>query len=758
MSVPGGEPLAWSSQFQVVNQGRIPAGDKIQLPQSALEQLLSAAPIVTDHDPARTSRSDFDPFNPYTHAAERQARAESAFRHQQLPHPLTFRLVNPENGRIVHAGISEFSAGEGQIGVSRFLAHALGIEGEVGLFDDSKSRRVIRITVHAKQLSKGTFVKLRPLEAGYDPEDWKSLLEDHMRKNYTTLTKGEVLTVPSGRENFQFLIDEFQPAGDGICVVDTDLEVDIEALNEEQALETLKQISAKRKLAPGTAEGSSSGGTLDLFRPEGGQVVPGEYVDYELPAWDRASILEIELRPERDDVELELFASPLSARLRSKPREDEHVFADFEGRPAKRLRLAPTNVELEGADALMISVRATSSSDADQTPRSYGIRARPIDSGSVRMAAETPPPKTTPDEVICKNCHQVVPKQSLILHENFCLRNNVLCPQGCGRVFLRNSPALGSHWHCPHDASTGDSADSLHRHQHVFHTPAACPSCPVEAPSLPLLAQHRTSICPGKLILCRFCHLQVPQEGDPASPSQLAEVSLTGLTPHELVDGARTTECHLCARITRLRDMDTHLRHHDLERKSRPVPRVCRNVNCGRTLDGASPDGDTRANRRKGQHDAGADVGLCVACFAPLYVAMHDPDGKALRRRVERRYLSQLLTGCGRAWCRNAFCQTGKRHAGLDAAASHVSMRDALPAIRPFLDGLRGNATPLHFCTDEMAQASRALAGLLVAEGDARVGQRRYSFAWCVAALEAARGDAGRARDWLRDYAPGVDE
>ena len=33
------------------------------------------------------------------------------------------------------------------------------------------------VTVHSKQLPKGTFVKLRPLEAGYDPEDWKALLE-----------------------------------------------------------------------------------------------------------------------------------------------------------------------------------------------------------------------------------------------------------------------------------------------------------------------------------------------------------------------------------------------------------------------------------------------------------------------------------------------------------------------------------------------------------------------------------------------------
>ena len=54
-----------------------------------------------------------------------------------------------------------------------------------------------------------------------------------MRENYTTLTNGEILTVRGSKtEEFRFLIDKFEPEGDGICVVDTDLEVDIEALNK----------------------------------------------------------------------------------------------------------------------------------------------------------------------------------------------------------------------------------------------------------------------------------------------------------------------------------------------------------------------------------------------------------------------------------------------------------------------------------------------------------------------------------------------
>ena len=154
------------------------------------------------------------------------------------------------------------------------------------------------VTVHVAPLEKGTYVKLRPLEAGYDPEDWKALLEQHLRSNFTTLTKGEVLGVPTGQviggqpEYFQFLVDQLVPDNEAICVIDTELTCDVEALNEEQARETLRRIAEKRFKAPATTQGSSPGGKLDLFRGQDGQVLPGEYVDYQLPSWNRSQGIE----------------------------------------------------------------------------------------------------------------------------------------------------------------------------------------------------------------------------------------------------------------------------------------------------------------------------------------------------------------------------------------------------------------------------------------------------------------------------------
>ncbi|KAI9700842.1 MAG: hypothetical protein M1836_002211 [Candelina mexicana] len=766
--------LKWSGQYTVTPTSRISkslSGDKILLPPSALEQLLSASTVtVTAPETSQSYTSNFDPYNPYSYAAERQARAQLIDRQQQLPHPLTFRLVNSFNDRVVYAGIREFSAEEGEVGLSPFLWQALGLENTSNGYkpkedvrdafngEEAVAHDLPKVTIHAKQLPKGTYVRLRPLEAGYDPEDWKSLLEQHLRSNFTTLTNGEILTIPGGRgiggknEEFRFLIDKLSPEGDSICVVDTDLEVDIEALNEEQARETLKRVLAKSQRAPGTKEGSSVGGKLEFWAGQQGQVVRGDYVDYEISFWDRSQSLEIELGSVDEDEELDIFVSPKKARQTARPRDDEHVFGDFGSNYPKKIRISSSNVELEGADALWVSVhryQPQASEDGNTTPKipaQFYLRATPLDkpasTDDVTMNDDGALPS---DEVRCKNCYQLVPQRTMMLHENFCLRNNTLCPH-CKRVFKTSSPEWKNHWHCPYDTSSGSTPTSKLKHDEIFHTSHPCPNCSYTAPNLPSLAHHRTTLCPGKIILCQFCHLLVPQEGDPTEPN--AEALLSNLTSHELADGARTTDCHLCSKIVRLRDMSTHLRHHDLERLTRPKPRICRNVNCGRTLDGVGKNGNTTAAARMGQGN-GNDIGLCSICFGPLYVSMYDPEGKALRRRVERRYLTQLLTGCNKPWCSNLYCKAGRKNSGTANLPEISSTKDALPVVNPFVDALGDWERPLHFCVDEGSQKRRGLA-----EVSAGGGEGVYGIEWCVAAMEAEGGDLEKAGVWLKNWAP----
>ncbi|KAE8403597.1 ubiquitin fusion degradation protein UFD1-domain-containing protein [Aspergillus pseudonomiae] len=748
--------LRWSSSFTVTAPGRTPKlpGDKITLPQSALEQLLAAAPLqeVFSNRPAHPYTTAFDPLNPRTFAAESRAREQALERQHQLPHPLTFRIVNPKNGRAIYAGIREFSAEDNEVGLSVFLRDALGIEDNQFPSETSRYWQTSEpseaidatteplpaslapelapiVTVHVEQLPKGTYVRLRPLEAGYDPEDWKALLERYLRDNFTTLSTGEVLQVSGGRhESFRFLVDKIEPDGDGICIIDTDLEVDIVALTEDQARETYQRRLEKASRAIGTQGDSSTGGVLSIGEKVNGLVVPGTYVDYEIREWDRGEPIVITVES-ADDADVFLFISPLTARQRNRPREDQHLLGDFTTQPIKCIQIESTNVELETAEALYVSVYAFGNfeyseehSQKQELPLQYKLQISTSHSvGSDGDSKETLA-HGNPNEIQCGNCQQWVPQQTLVLHESFCLRNNVLCPQ-CHNVFQKRSSEWQNHWHCPHDSSYGNDFAK-------------------------------------KPILCQFCHLVVPQKGETDPDMHDPEVLVSGLTPHELVDGGRTTECHLCNKIVRLRDMKTHLRHHDLERLSKPPPRVCMNQNCGRTLDGrsvqnaATPGTDT--------------LGLCSFCFGPLYVDTYDPEGKALRRRIERRYLSQMMTGCGKAWCQNEYCKNGRRIREPfsipknDTPLESMSVANILATIKPFVDAIclqsgSLNTAPFYFCADQVGQQRRILAEMIAAEGS-MASSKGYDLPWCVASVEATGGDLSKAREWLENWAPAKDE
>lgn len=757
--------LNWRASLRVAHPSRIASkdlrGDKILLPQSALEQLLAAALAAgpsTSH-----SFTAFDPFNPYSVADARRERSRHAEPSQQLPNPLMFQLVNQKNGNAVFAGIREFSADEGEVALSPYLLDALGLresdiqETPSSGGDGQPENGAVEILVKARQLPKGSYVRLRPLEAGYNPDDWKSLLERELRASFTTLTRDSMLSIQGVKgEVFRFLADRFEPEGDGICVVDTDLEVEIEPLNEEQARETRRRIAAEAQRAPGTAGGSSVGHTIDIWKVVEGQVVEGDYVDYDLPSWDKARAIAIELSIDGDE-EVDLFVSPKTHRQRALPRDSEHIFGDFSSPKdgVKRIVIQPTNAQLEDAESLMISVHGfllPGQEAAAPKPRRYTLRARAVDAqGSAAIPADlnSPPPRSADDEQ-CRNCLQMIPKRTMVLHENFCLRNNVVCPQ-CKNVFQKKSEAWESHWHCPtHPEAYGSSPQSKAKHDYVQHTQHTCPSCgpstPFTFPSLPSLAQHRTTICPGKLILCQFCHLEVPQEGDPLDPSSESETVFSGLTAHERADGARTTDCHRCGAIVRLRDMAAHQANHELDKAARPKPEVCRNAPCGRTLHGIGPRGQVNGGTRMGQ-GPGNDLGLCSLCFSPLYVNMHDPEGKALRRRIERRYLTQLMSGCGKKWCLNEWCKTGRANAGMPPLGAGGAAA-ALPLVRPLLRAVDERAEPMHFCVDEASQRRKKMSETLAAA----VGL--WEREWWIAALEAEGGNPEAAERWLRDWAP----
>ena len=152
-------------------------------------------------------------------------------------------------------------------------------------------------------------------------------------------------------------------------------------------------------------------------------------------------------------------------------------------------------------------------------------------------------------------------------------------------------------------------------------------------------------------------------------------------------------------------------------------------------------------------------LGLCDECFGPLYVTSYDPDGRILRRRIERRLLQQLMAGCGKPWCaNNDFCRTGRKN--VSGEDKGMTAKEALPFVKPVLDALE-NGGGLYFCVDEASQQRRYLAEKL-AQAEAE-----YEVEWWVKALEETRasgnsedldGQIQRARDWLSVQAPKIGE
>ncbi|KAL8285699.1 hypothetical protein RB600_009908 [Gaeumannomyces tritici] len=734
--------LRWSGTFAVDTLLKGPAGDKINLPSSALQQLLDANAATAN----ATAPTRFPSLEQNAHS---------------LPYPLMFRLVNETNGKAVHAGVREFSAEEGHVVLSPFLLASLGLKSG----SDAESLPRVKVTAH--QLPKGHYVGLSPVQdyAAYDPAVLEPLLERELRQGYTTLSVGTILHVRSGlRDKYEFLVESVKPEGDGICVIDTDLELDL--LRVPTATAQVPGAKTGGKSADSATEKSSAGGEIGIWKPVEGQVQHNDYVDFELTSWDKSRGLVIEAKHGIDpdastEFFLDIFVSPKTCHLRERPRETQYWTAQmgpYTIRDPTRLEIPSSSFGMdEEIESIMISIYGFRDERLDAIGTkphkfSLGVSSLKDDTGangSGEMAAD-PEEEDTTNKQRCGNCGQWIAKQNFVLHQLRCARNKSCAV--CGLVAAADE--LKEHWHCSlcagSDSAFGDSLVSKAKHDGRMHPDEAlrCSCAPsLEFDTIPALARHRVTDCPEKVILCRFCHLEVPQEGDPTDPSSIAQTAYTGLTAHERADGARTADCDLCNAIVRLRDMDSHLRHHEMDKKRRPRPVLCRNALCGRTLLGVGPRGQVGpAAPAATPGSPGNDLGLCATCFGPLYVSMHDPEGKALRRRVERRYLTQLITGCGKAWCSNELCKTGRASNGQEPLGASTSA--ALPVVRPLVtpEELADHSKKMRFCVDEAGQRNLVLAEMLASEGV-------WELEWCVAACQA-EGDRDKAREWLQNWAP----
>lgn len=153
-----------------------------------------------------------------------------------LESPWMFKLRNPNNSAaFTHAGVLEFIAEEGVVNLPYWMMKSLRLnEGDP-----------IRIT--GTELPKGKFVKLQAQHVHFleisDPKAVYVFIEPHRHfepnhiqcrleqalRNFSALTQGDIIEISYNSIVFGLLVMEANPGGEGISVLDTDLEVDFAA-------------------------------------------------------------------------------------------------------------------------------------------------------------------------------------------------------------------------------------------------------------------------------------------------------------------------------------------------------------------------------------------------------------------------------------------------------------------------------------------------------------------------------------------------
>ncbi|KAF9115424.1 hypothetical protein BGW39_003059 [Mortierella sp. 14UC] len=715
-------PFTWSSTFTIGPPAESSKGDKIILPQAALESIIQAhastpPPPPVQPDPSYDPTSWAQPqFNPYEHSKP-----------QELPSPLTFQIRNPANRLLTHSGVKEFSAADGQVHLPVWMMTSLSLSpGD-------------QVMVKYAALPKGTWAKFRPISADYmEILDFRALLEARLRSNYITLTRGEVLKVHQGTKEFGFVVEELKPEpGEAVCITDTDLEVDIEPLDTDMADRTIQPANGISN-GHGSRRGGNDKDTMLKIGVESHGHVPLEaYQRWIIYIPNRKSGIEITVHVQ-DPGDLDVVVStkqPVSLQ--------DHIWANFDSVGPRVITIPAGDQDYatqQDSHAIHIalygrvsSFNAPSGSSTSTAPTLsgeaiYSIHVQYHDDQESSSTPSSGPASTvdTPNKDTlgyeeCSNCGSWIPERTIMLHSNFCHRNNAKCNK-CGLVMKKED--LPKHFHCDHCDKHGDVSEKK-KHMDIYHGWYQCACESFESPALPELAKHRRTTCSERFIICRYCHTLVQQGG----LSSNARDRMRGLHSHESYCGDRTIQCQKCSQMVSLKDVQVHAQNHEYQRQNQATPQLCSNQNCVRAKGLTSNV-----------------LGLCQLCFGPYWIPTEDPKNQKLVQRLARKYHAQLMTGCCNDWCRNQYCATS-RGRQMDATSAATEMMGILREAR--IGATDGHKTWL--CVDEGTTRKKVLAELLMEEV-----RGQYTIEWCLKALEAERTDLEAAAQWLQLQAPKV--
>ncbi|KAG0043822.1 hypothetical protein BGZ83_010999 [Gryganskiella cystojenkinii] len=712
--------FTWSDSFTLGEPTTALKGDKIILPQSALESIIQQhanAPlppppeIDPNYDPTSWEPSPYDNYRP---PAPRE-----------LPSPLTFQIRNPSNRLLTHGGVKEFSAEDGLVHLPAWMMTSLSVK--VG----------DQVAVKYADLPKGTWAKFRPISSDYmEILDFRALLESVLRSHYTTLTRGEVLKVSQGTKEFSFVVEELKPSPEAVCITDTDLEVDIEPLDTD--MDQHQDSATPGSKAAGKRPARDS--ALKIGYESQGRVPVEGYQTWTVDVPNRQSGVRVQVTVQ-EPGDLDLLVS-----VKAPATLEDHIWADFTSDEVRSIVIPASDKDYstqEGSQTIHLAVygrasavNAASGSGSGSGEAFYNIVVEYHDAIATDSTTSTSvsglsasttevPNKNAPGYQECANCGSWIPERTMMLHSNFCFRNNAKCDR-CGDVMKKEE--LANHWHCDHCDKHGHISEKT-KHTEIFHGWYQCSCGSFESTSLPELALHRRTTCSERFIICQYCHILV-QQGPPASNPR---DRIRGLSSHESYCGDRTIQCQKCSQKVSLKDVQVHAQNHEFQRQNQSTPHICSNQNCVR------PRGTNV-------------LGLCQLCFGPYWVPTEDPKNQKLIQRLARKYHAQLMQGCGNNWCRNEFCATFKREQmDATAAASELMkmLKEAKIGSNP--SSIGGDGGKLWLCVDEGTTRKKVMAELLFEDM-----KGKYAMAWCVKALETERTDLDAAVQWLNLQAPRI--
>jgi hypothetical protein len=425
-----------------------------------------------------------------------------------IRYPLMFELFNHETKKRTHCGVLEFSAPDDVIVLPQKVQRCLGIEGMSGT----------QIRIRYKQLEKCTYLRCSvPASSVAIFPDIRTFLESSLRLNHVTLTVGDRLIVGG---SIPMIVDSLQPDF-ACCLIDTDVELDMSVIEEDSLRGTLKWTLSETAIF----NAASHSRILDLssIRKISPQHKPCLVIRSGRLS-DPTADMFVSIPPQLEaNVGCFDFISPIVEG--SAPREIRISLEDL-----MRLR---TGIS-EWPAFLTVGISNLNESVSVEAVIDH---KNPVTESEPQMNGS-----------VCDNCDQRVAQSSIDLHRLHCIARIRKCTT-CKKPIRVTE--LDLHKHC---GECGVVYSNEQAHLQQYHTLMKC-LCGKEV-TRATREDHRATVCPNRLVGCRFCGILTPIGG--IARMDARDRMMGFISEHEALCGNRTDRCSVCGRLERLKDMELH--------------------------------------------------------------------------------------------------------------------------------------------------------------------------------------------------------